>query len=87
MTWPEYSKRIEPCGEPYGFGDTCPLAREKQWVSRLNRENTTEGEATSALTSLRALEHKYDRVYSCLSGCEGLCAYKAYMKQKASQHA
>ena len=78
-----YSEAIEPCGEAFGYGDTCPLAKERKWLSHCNMYNTSEGEAGSAshLSDLRKLDRKYDAVYGCLTRCSGKCAQREGIKR------
>ena len=78
-----YSDTIEPCGEPWGYGDTCPLAKERKWLGHCNMYNTADGEAASAvhLADLRRLDRKYDAVHGCLSKCTGKAAQRTFIKR------
>lgn len=83
MTLHGYSAKIEPCGEPFGYGDTCPLMKERNWIGKCNRYSTGDGDMVSAahLADVRKLERKYDAIHGCLTRCAGKTAQRKAIKR------
>ena len=86
MTW-GYSDVIEPCGECYGFGDTCAFAKARQWLTHCNTYFTAEGNpfSPSHVADLRGLEARYDAIHGCFSRCAGKLAQRAAIKRLVAE--